>query len=514
MSGVLKMKRETFAFHAFSVGLFLVCVIGILTGCSAPSSETSQRSQNSSSQNHSLLNSPVANLAILQDYKSARASSHCPNGTNTDYLVIPAWGTVNFAQLEGPGCITRIWMALNSDAEFYLKKMVLRVYWDGEKTPSIEVPIGDFYGAGFGQYNHYISLAMSIKYYWGLNCYLPMPFEKSARFEVLNESDKPVKALFYHIDYSKYDRLPEKMLYLHAWWNQEMPCFDETYDMLNVEGDGQYVGCFLHVQTNERGWWGEGDDRIYIDGDTEPTLYGTGSEDYFGGAWMFNKDFPDAYSGCMFLDGGETSGRCSMFRFHLEAPVRFRKSFRFEFEHDREDDYCSTAFWYQKEPHKPMPPLAPVLHRLPRGAQMTLPDAHDFEDLIQLDQQPDLAHEIISVTPGAFPMHNGQRVVLRPQSPRSISFPLPSVQPGSYQVRIFSGRGPTAGVWQCVLNNQSVGAPFDGYAFREDLGKPVELGVVTLSEGQNILEIRIAGKNPDSGGYDCYLDCLELKPIQ
>ncbi|HNT33569.1 MAG TPA: DUF2961 domain-containing protein [bacterium] len=500
--------------HSLSLGILLGGLVVVLSGCSGQGSEDTSSSHGSSGRGQFALNSPLANLARLQDYQSARASSHDPGGTNTDYLVIKPWGTATFGNLKGPGCITRIWMALNSDAEFYLKRLVLRIYWDDEKTPSIEVPIGDFYGAGFGQYNHYISLAMSIKYYWGLNCYLPMPFEKSARFEVVNESDKQVKALFYQIDYCTFDRLPDRMLRLHAWWNQEMPCFDESYDILNVRGDGQYVGCFLHVRTNERGWWGEGDDRIYIDGDTEPTLYGTGSEDYFGGAWMFNKDYPDAYSGCMFLEGSDTSGRCSMFRFHLEAPVRFLKSFRFEFEHDREDDYCSTAFWYQKEPHEPMPPLPPTLHRLPRGAQMVLPDAHDFEALTLVEGQPEVAREVISVTPGSLPMHQGQRLVLRSKSPFSLSFQLPSLQSGTYRARIYSGRGAQCGVWQCILDGQSVGERFDGYSLREDLGTPNDLGTVKLDSGVHTLEVRVADKNPNSTGYDCYLDCIEFTPTE
>jgi len=336
--------------------------------------------------------SPLAGLATLRDCVSKRISSWDKTGGNRDCLRIEKGTKAVLAEINGAGCIRHIWFTINSPDRHYLRKVVLRMFWDGEEQPSVETPVGDFFGVGHAVANHFVSLPLSmirepgVGQRAGMNCFLPMPFSSSARIEVENESDDALKSFYYYVDYESQEEPDSDQGRFHAQWRRENPCQavkfdgpevnltgDENYVILEAEGRGHYIGCVLNVHALSPGWFGEGDDMMFVDGEKwPPSLHGTGTEDYFCAAWGYPCG---AYSGPyhgVSLAGhlDDSSGKSSMYRFHLEDAVRFRQSIRVTIEHghanDQANDYSSVAYWYQEEPHHPFPPLLPAGARLPR----------------------------------------------------------------------------------------------------------------------------------------------------
>jgi hypothetical protein len=332
----------------------------------------------------------LRNLPTLHDgVKRHRISSYDRTGGNNDRIENIAPGkSVTLANIDGAGTITHLWFTIASNERYHLRRIVLRAYWDGETDPSIEAPIGDFFGLGFGEPYYWSSAPLAVADR-ALNCFFPMPFSRGARLEIENQGEQPIRALYFYVDYetaaadSEAARTIAQQGRFHAWWNRELtmpraaaPNLDgkDNYVILDAAGRGHYVGVVMHIQGLATGWWGEGDDMIFIDGDPKPTLNGTGLEDYFAGAWNFNRiereyNFP--YFGYSRKGNAhpDYTGRHSMYRFHIEDPVMFDRSIRVTIEHgasnDRGDDYSSVAYWYQTEPHKKFPPLPPAVDRLP-----------------------------------------------------------------------------------------------------------------------------------------------------
>jgi hypothetical protein len=333
---------------------------------------------------------PLRNLANLREgVKRSRISSYDRTGGNRDFLFnIDAGKKATLAEIQGPGTITHIWVTISSQERYHLRRIVLRAYWDGETEPSIEAPIGDFFGLGYGEPYYWASAPLAVSDR-ALNCFFAMPFSRGARIEIENQGERPITAFYYYVDYESYApasaaaRATERQGRFHAWWNREITKATEgkpntdgqnNYLIMDTVGHGHYVGVVMHIQGLATGWWGEGDDMMFVDGDAKPTLNGTGLEDYFCGAWNFNRldreyNFP--YFGYSRKGNAhpDYTGRHSMYRFHIEDPVTFDKSLRVTIEHghanDRGDDYSSVAYWYQAEPHKKFPPLAAVAERLP-----------------------------------------------------------------------------------------------------------------------------------------------------
>ncbi len=348
--------------------------------------------------------SSLGDLPRLRDARRRRASSYDPSGGNADFWLLDPGETRTLAAIDGPGCVRHIWMTLASREDAFPRRSVLRMYWDGSATPCVEVPAGDFFGIGHGITREFWSLplTMSPQDGRGLNCFFPMPFASGARIDLTNDGERRMVAYFY-IDYEEYDRPPEDVGCFHAQWRRQNPTdgwgddhkrfADEpeyrgevwntanlagegNYVILEARGRGHYVGCSLNVdcfQREKNDWYGEGDDMIFIDGDTTPTLHGTGTEDYFNTAWSPRQEFCAPYHGLPLTSGTEEwpyRGKHSMYRFHIEDPVHFRESIRVTIEHGHannlSNDYSSTAYWYQTEPHLEFPPLPPIGDRLPR----------------------------------------------------------------------------------------------------------------------------------------------------
>ncbi|MDQ1317631.1 MAG: hypothetical protein QG588_1284 [Candidatus Poribacteria bacterium] len=336
----------------------------------------------------------LESLTHFKKARSLRASSWDVSGRNGD-----AWGfkpgeTKVLADIKGPGCIKHIWM---TQGQGY-RDVLIRIFWDEEENPSVLCPLGDFFGLGNEIVNSYQCYLFSAST-WGnnqrnggcaLNCYASMPFKKSVRIELVNESDKPHGQYFY-IDYELYDEpLGDDVIYFHAQFRRENPCngwgheiivntpesnivnteklaWTNNYLILDAVGKGHYIGCNISVANFQGTWWGEGDDMIWVDGyKWPPDLHGTGSEDYLNQAWgMQNNAFMHNGSS---IHEGNTKGYQTSYVHHLENPVRFQKELKVTIEHGHgnhlSNETSSVAYWYQDEPHKPFG-IVPVQQRKP-----------------------------------------------------------------------------------------------------------------------------------------------------
>ncbi|HIJ74034.1 MAG TPA: DUF2961 domain-containing protein, partial [Candidatus Hydrogenedentes bacterium] len=297
----------------------------------------------------------MENLAFLKDYTVGRVSSYDRTGGNRDGLhddQIQPGETRVLASLSGPGAITHIWTTNGSREPNHLRKLVLRMYWDDEEQPSVEAPLGDFFGLGHASYYMYASAPFQVGNSNGLNCFWHMPFAKNAKVTLTNDGTMPVRRFFYHIDFRQYAALPENLGRFHAQYRQAFPCASEdNYVVFEAKGRGHYVGCNLSVKVLEEGWWGEGDEMVYIDGETAPRLHGTGTEDYFGGAWCYGRPEPFSYLyfGCPLRGTSTPGGLWNVYRYHIVDPITFKESIRFTIEHghanDRKDNWASVAYW-------------------------------------------------------------------------------------------------------------------------------------------------------------------------
>ena len=292
------------------------------------------------------------------------------------FLKVPARATVTVADVTGPGAIQHIW---NTTQPEWWRRLVVRFYWDREATPSIEVPLGDLYCMGWCVRGSLSSLPVTVNPAGALNCFWEMPFREHARITIENlwEEDCPLYA--YQITYTLTE-VPQDCAYLHAQFRRSNPVpYKEVHTILDgVRGQGQYVGTYLAWQANSNGWWGEGEVKFYLDGDDRfPTICGTGTEDYFGGAFDFElppgqyNAFCTPYMGLPQVlkpDGLYTANqRFGMYRWHITDPIRFRQDLRVTVQAlgwrqgrrylPLQDDIASTAFWYQAEPHAPFAAL-------------------------------------------------------------------------------------------------------------------------------------------------------------
>jgi len=348
----------------------------------------------------SLSNGLLNNACIIRDYESKRASSWDSTGANKDSRSIEPGATIVLMEEAGAGCIKRFyWTYISwneSEIINFFRGLVLRMYWDKSDIPSVEVPLGDFFGISNGMVRPVESLAFSINYgipnaSWGFTCYLPMPFASGARIEIENQGKVKIPMIWYHIDYELYkdpSTLPEGTGRLHAQWNRVSPVKEapepmdwtsgnlsgnDNYTILETTANGQFAGYFLTVVNHERAWWGEGDDMIFIDGEGfPPTIHGTGTEEIFGGGACPDREYSGAYTGFHCIEnrqGYKWWGVNGMYRFYLADPIRFKKSIRVTIEqgHNNDkagfNDYCSTAFWYQRGVNSARLTLPPIEKR-------------------------------------------------------------------------------------------------------------------------------------------------------
>lgn len=332
--------------------------------------------------------SGLADLARPQEGRSRRATSAHRVGPDGKYD--PAgqfdpnsnWDNKNVAPGEtkvlmdekGPGVITHVWItflgpepqnwAKNGSADH--QEMLLRIFYDGSDRPGVEAPVGDFFANCFGKRSEVISIPVAVEDADSYNCYWHMPFRESVRIEMVNESERPISLLYYNIDWIKKDSLPADTPYFYAQYRQEYPVVQgEDYVILETSGKGHYIGTVLAVRTRSPSWFGEGDEKIYIDGESKPSIWGTGTEDYFLSAWGLKTTNTPYFGTAYFDQWGIVGGHTSAYRWHIPDPIVFNTGIKVTIEHfgwispdenpkyisdswnERQDDYASVAYWYQ-----------------------------------------------------------------------------------------------------------------------------------------------------------------------
>jgi hypothetical protein len=336
--------------------------------------------------------------------RSYRVSSWDRTGRNQDFLVLQPGQTVALLDEKGPGRINHLYWTTINGGRFHHRQLVLRAWWDGEPAPSVEAPLGDLFCVPHSTPVALQSLAAVVNpgdsrvVSWGHNLYLPMPYAASARIELTYEPLPGVPpdhmAFWYHVDL---ERLPDPPApdagRFHAQWRRENPTApkagtrpdrtdwnganiggQDNYVALEAVGRGQMIGLHLQVDNLGGGWYGEGDDMVFIDGDGDrgwpPAIHGTGSEEIFGGGAGPNHPYAGPYTGFHLVESPDYAGKSAMYRWYLADPLRFERSIAWTIEHGHDDnyanDYTSLAYWYQIEPHAPFPALPGIAGRLPR----------------------------------------------------------------------------------------------------------------------------------------------------
>ncbi|MCC6587020.1 MAG: DUF2961 domain-containing protein [Bryobacterales bacterium] len=329
-------------------------------------------------------------------YRSLKQSSFDTTGGNSDRWPIEPGKMQVVFDAKGAGVISHIWFTIAAQGMHHLKELVLRMYWDGSSQPSVETPIGDFFGLNLGEYVIFENEYLGVSPGKSLNCYFAMPYKTGAKITVTNEGKQAVNSFYSNIDYMAVDSLPADTLYFHAQYRQAAPCPPSTNDwasngdanrLKNPDGKNNYVYCetrgrghlmgvTLGVLQNQEYWMGEGDDMIFVDDETKPLIIGTGSEDYFLGSWNFGgRDGARAFAhhqyGAQMISLPErTGGRYLCYRFHGDNPVTFTRYLKHTMEHGhanhRADNFYSCAYWYQDKPAGNFPTLPAVDLRVPR----------------------------------------------------------------------------------------------------------------------------------------------------
>jgi hypothetical protein len=331
------------------------------------------------------------------------ASALGPGRKGSAYLPLPAGETLTLAEIDGPGVIRHLWLTVADRTDhgpFVLRDLVLRAYWDGSPTPSVEVPLGDFFCNGFATRALVTSAPIVVAPTGGMNCYFPMPFRTGARLTLESQHAGDLPHVFFQVDYTTGDGLAADTPYFHAQWrrsNATTPLGEDHVILDKVTGRGTYVGTYVALASLRRYWWGEGEVKFFIDDDHMfPTLCSTGLEDYAGGAWAFQDElrttpepeiltFSAPYCGYPFHSNRDRSKAApfstemppmhGLYRWHLPDPIHFDQRLKVTLQQigawdhglfERQDDIATTAYWYQTAPHTPFPALLIPAERWPR----------------------------------------------------------------------------------------------------------------------------------------------------
>jgi len=431
--------------------------------------------------------------------------------------------------VKGPGVITHIWMTfLGPEPHQWAKKgsanhqeMLLRMYWDGSDRPGVEAPVGDFFANSFGKRSEVISLPVVVEDADSYNCFWHMPFRKSAKVEVINQSEKPISLLYYNIDWVQ-KKINKDTPYFYARYRQEYPVQKgKDYLILETKGKGHYVGTVLSVRTRSPAWFGEGDEKIYIDSEEKASIWGTGTEDYFLSAWGL-KTTSTPYFGVPYFDQwGIVGSHTSAYRWHINDPIIFNKGIKVTFEHygwmsadenpdykehswnEREDDYSSVAFWYQtgKPTFK-----APVPHarqrKLPSLDRIIL--AREYVE----DKYNGEGKSVVQ-TLGVYP--NGHLLYM-PQKKEGAWLEIPFVVKEKEPQRLVLNmtRSYDFGQYQAYLDGVKLGEVIDLYS-EEILSREYHLLDFWPEPGKYVLRLECVGKNPMSAGYYLGIESVRLR---
>ncbi len=488
----------------------------------------------------------LGSLAKPMDGRSMRATSTMREGpdgkydskafpkgdleekSNYDNFRVAPGQTHVLMDVKGPGVITHIWLTfLGPEPQGWAKEgsathqdMLLRIYWDGSDKPGVEAPVGDFFANCFGIRSEVISLPVLVEDADSYNCYWQMPFRKSARVEIVNQGTKNINLLYYNIDWIKRVSLPKDTPYFYAQYRQEYPVeHSKDYVLLDTKGKGHYVGTVLAVRTRSPSWFGEGDEKIYIDGEEHASIWGTGTEDYFLSAWGLKKTSTPYFGVPYFDQWGIVGGHTSAYRWHINDPIVFQKGIRVTIEHfgwissdenpkhqtnswnERQDDYSSVAFWYQSG-------TPTFTARAPSGAERRLPN---IERLVSYARDG-ATHGVGPAENQQLDLYDGPQVLYRPAAQEGAWLEVPFEVKKKEPLRLLLDMTKSFdfGRYQAYLNGIKLGGPFDLYS------KDVENVEVHLLDfwpdpGKYTLRLECVGKNIVSSGYFLGIESVRLR---
>ncbi len=479
----------------------------------------------------------LAELAQGKDGRSMRSTSTAVDEdghylhSNSDNSRLKTGETRVVLDAQGPGVVTHMWFtflgperqawAPNGSATH--QEIVLRVFYDGQQEPSFEVPLGEFFANCFGRRREVLSVPVVVEDGDSYNCFWHMPFRKSIRIEVLNQSEQQLNLLYYNIDWIKKDALPEDSPYFYARYYQEYPVKSGVdYTLLETKGKGHYVGTVLAVRTRSPSWFGEGDEKIYIDGEEKPSIWGTGTEDYFLSAWGL-KTTSTPYFGTPYFDQwGIVGGHTAAYRWHLHDPIVFQESIKVTLEHwgwistdenadqkrhswnEREDDFASVAFWYQTGQPSPAPPLPPAAERrLPSLDQITF--ARDFTDAAHHGAGDCRVQSNLDFYP------DGQILYTPGQAENAwVEIPVTITKADPQRLLLAVTRAPDYGIYQASLGGIKIGRPLDLYSRSVE---PWEFHLLDFwpEPGSYTLRLECVGKRDQSTGYYLGLESVRLR---
>ncbi|MBN2579721.1 MAG: DUF2961 domain-containing protein [Pirellulales bacterium] len=451
--------------------------------------------------------------------------------SNYDAQPIAPGGKQVLMDAKGPGVITHFWFTFpgpspkrgrhpgNADHQ----ELLLRIYWDGSDRPGVEAPLGDFFANCFGKRSAINSLPVVVQEGDSYNCYWHMPFRKSARVEVVNQSDRPMGGLYYNIDWIQRD-VAEDAPYFYAQYRQEYPQEGgKDYVILDTQGKGHYVGTVLAIRMRSPIWYGEGDEKIYIDGEKTPSIWGTGTEDYFCCAYGLATT-ETLYFGVPYWDPyGYVGNKTSAYRWHLADPIVFEKSIKVTIEHrswisadenpdnkkmswnEREDDYASVAFWYQtgtptftaRSPDAKARRLPPLERIVAYAKDFTAPEYHSGGS----------AHR--QFLPWLF---DRPILLYNPEKAENawVEIPFEVKRREPLHLLIVAACAPDYGTYQATLDGAKIGPPLDFYS--ENLAdREFHLLDFWPDAGKHVLRLECVGQNPRSQGRLLGLHSVQLR---
>jgi len=432
---------------------------------------------------------------------------------------------------KGPGVITHIWLTfLGPEPQNWAKQgsanhqeLLLRIFWDGNPRPGVEAPVGDFFAGCFGQRSEVVSLPVVVEGGDSYNCFWRMPFRKSARIEIVNQSAKALSLLYYNIDWIKLAKLPKDTPYFYAQYRQEYPCqHGKDYLILDTKGKGHYVGTVLAVRTRSPAWFGEGDEKIYLDGEAKASIWGTGTEDYFLSAWGLKKTSTPYFGVPYFDQWGIVGSHTSAYRWHLNDPIVFNQGIKVTLEHfgwispdenpqhkstswnEREDDYASVAFWYQTG--------TPTFNaRAPDGPERTLPSLERVIAYARNFADPS-HHGVGDATAQQLDFYDGPQLLYQPKRSEGAWLEIPFEVKKKEPLRLLLNltKSYDFGRYQVSLNGVKLGEVMDDYSPRV-VNEEFHLLDFWPEPGTYTLRLECVGRNPASQGYYLGLESVRLR---
>ena len=478
-------------------------------------------------------------LARLKNYTAGRVSSDNRYVfSNDDSKRIMPGETLVMANLEGPGMVTHIWVTVADNEYAWPRLLRLRVYYDGEKTPSVDAPLGDFFGVGHG-YERDLNSVMIRDSSFGRarNSYWPMPYRKSCKITVTNEGNRYVLSYYYHVDYRQYASLPASLGYFHAYYRQERPAVaGRNYAFLNIRGKGHYVGTVLNIIQAQVSWFGEGDDLFYVDGATHPQLYGTGSEDYFNDAWGLRISY-GPWTGTPTAEGERVGSRLTGYRWHVPDPIPFSQSLWAGIEHygwtanadgsvrsgfeERPDFFSSVAFWYQEGVNQGLPEPPYGDERLPLGNARQIAVEDSIKEVTTERGKAAVQWGVDWGKDLLFLEAEGKGA--------RINIPLDIAESGRFEIVARTAQGPDYGDYVALLDGEATNLdnrkpatseiPFPGpevfHSYLPEVYVAVDrpLGWFELEKGRHTLSFVCVGRDERSAGYNFGVEDVILEKL-